>query len=595
MNGEITHLCEFGKFRLDTQKKTLWHDGISVPMPLKELELLCVLIENRGELVTKEELLNKVWEDSFVEESNLSRHIYLLRQTFKEFGENEDLIQNIARRGYRFTGDVCEAINGEVILEKYTVTRTQIEIQENKDRKNKLRSDVFLSTRYRLAASLAGLLLVFVGIIAFWNYRNSGVGTSASEIKSIAVLPLKALSENPDDKALSLGFADALVTSLGTVNEVHVVSANAVNRHADMQKEPVEIGKDLGVDSVLDGTLQRANGKLRVTLRLIRMSDGMQIWSSSFDESESEIFKLQDTMAAETAQSLKWNLSAEDRRNIAKRYTENRDAYQAYLRGRFFFDKRNSENYEKAINEFERAVSLDPGYALAYTGLADVYALQAINNSGEARDALYEKARAKASKALQLDETLAEAHTSMGWIHRIHDWNWESSEKQFKRAIELNPNYANAHQWYALLLTTLGRSEEAHAEIAKAVALEPYSTVIFQNYFAVRLYSREYDLLPGIVQRAATLEPDANNIAKNLSMVYFRQGEYSKVIEIGEDYLAKTGNKNGDNSIITILAAAYVRTGQETKARRRYPRHVGRNSMFAPGSFLLGFAGNDDA
>ena len=224
MNREIPHLCEFGKFRLDTQKKTLWHDGKSVSMPLKEIELLCVLVGNRGELVTKDELLNKVWEDSFVEESNLSRHIYLLRKTFKEFGANEDLIQNVPRRGYRFTGDVCDAVNGEVILEKHTSTRTLIEIQEDSleepiaqapEEKRRTLTGFALSPRLILSISAVAAALLG-GIYFFRNYPKSQNNVSASEIRSLAVLPFKTINAGSEREHQGLGLADVLITRLKT-------------------------------------------------------------------------------------------------------------------------------------------------------------------------------------------------------------------------------------------------------------------------------------------------------------------------------------------------------------------------------------------
>jgi Tfp pilus assembly protein PilF len=249
-------------------------------------------------------------------------------------------------------------------------------------------------------------------------------------------------------------------------------------------QDPAQLGKELSVDSVLDGTLQRANGKLRVTLRLIRSSDGVQIWSGSFDESEDEIFKLQDAMARQTASALAREARA------GKHSTENRDAYHAYLRGRFFFDKRDSENYAKAIDEFNLAVKFDPNYTLAYAGLADVYAMQANISADDRkrRDELYERSRTMASKALSIDETCAEAHTSLAWIMRVHDWNWEGSEREFKRAIELDPNYANARQWYSFLLLGLGRMDEALVQMEKALELEPLSRIILNNSFSVRNY-----------------------------------------------------------------------------------------------------------
>ncbi len=560
MDGDNRFLKEFGKFKLDTARKVLWHDRATVAMPLKELELLCLLVENQGKLVTKDELLEKVWADSFVGESNLSRHIYLLRKTLKDFDAGHDLIENVPRRGYRFTGEVRDVLGDEIIIERHSVSETLIEIKEETKKNSKLALPK-LSTSLFLLFSFSVLLL---GGFAFWK---SSPKSSPAKIQSIAVLPLKSTNESADDRALSLGFADALITNLGKLNSVKVISSVSVKRFADLPKEPPEIGKDLNVDSVLDGTFQRANGKLRVTLRLFRVSDGAQIWSESFDESESEIFKLEDAMARGAAQSLKINLSDDEQRQFAKRYTENRDAYEAYLRGRFFSDRRNAENYEKAIAEFEKAVRLDPNYALAYSGLADVFALQAVENKGERRDALYEKARVNAIKALQLDETLAEAHTSLGWIKRTHDWDWQGAEREFKRAIELNPNYVNAHQWYGFLLIALGRSDEALAELKKAREIDPLSKSVLINYLAVLTFRRESSETPAVIQQIIDLDDDKPTTQRLLSIDYLQRGDFAKVIETGNENISSDGTKNISSIRTANMVVAYARLGQDDKAR----------------------------
>src|SRR5258706_5094114 len=392
MTNGHSSLREFGNCRLDIKKKLLWVDDRPVQVPLKVIELLSVLVEGRGSVLTKDEIWHDVWKDSFVEETNLAHNIYLLRKALAELG-HEGLIETVPRRGYRFSGEVHEIPDDEIILQRHALTTTTIEFQESKAPASSVRIMPSVMARVidrRGAFALAVIAFVaLLGSAAIWRFQSSFARNEAADIKSIAVLPLKSLNESADDNLLSRGLGDALITSLGSVNKVRVVSTNAVSRYNDPQKEPFEIGRDLAVDAVLDGTFQKANGKLRVTLRLIRTIDGAQIWGRSFDESETEVFKLQDTIAAETGRSLKWNLSDQEQRRIAKRYTENREAYQAYLRGRFFFDKRTYENYDKAIVEFEQAIKIDPNYALAFTGLADVYALQAnASDSVEIRDTL---------------------------------------------------------------------------------------------------------------------------------------------------------------------------------------------------------------
>ena len=547
----------------------MWAGDKPIDLPLKAIELLCVLVEGRGSLLTKDQIWHDVWKDAFVEETNLTHNIYLLRKALKDLGHG-GLIETVARRGYRFSGEVFELPDDRIVLKRHALTRTTVEIEDPEASLLSVRPMSRVKARIvdrRVAIALASITLAaLLGGAVIWRLQSSHAHPGAAEIRSIAVLPLRSLGESADDNLLSRGFADALITSLGSVNKVRVISTSAVTRNTDLQKEPFEIGRDLSVDSVLDGTFQKANGKLRVTLRLIRTSDGAQIWNRSFDESETEIFKLQDAIAVETARSLKWNLSDEEQRKIAKRYTDDREAYEAYLRGRFFFDKRTGESYEKAIGEFEQAIRLDPNYALALTGLADVYALQANGtDSTEQRNALYERSRATAIKALQLDETLAEGHTTLGWIKRTHDWDWAGSEAEFKRAIELNPNYANAHQWYALLLTTLGRPDEASKEIQVAHDLEPLSIIILQNYFSVAVYCRrDFSKAAYVGEQIKSLQQDEKARARSLTYIFGKAGDHSKVLELGEAYLAN--NEDAPSYMKVPLAIAYARTGQAAKA-----------------------------
>jgi DNA-binding winged helix-turn-helix (wHTH) protein/TolB-like protein/Flp pilus assembly protein TadD len=564
MSSEKKQIREFGKLRLDVDKKVLWHAGQPVSLPLKEIELLCALTENVGEVVTKDELLEKIWAESFVEEGNLSRHIYLLRKTLKDLGESDELIQTVPRRGYRFAGEVRELHPGELVIEKHTLTQTLIEEVTAGDDSTPQKA-LSSSTRFRLPAKILipaalALAIIAAGVILLQRIRTNAGNPPA--IRSIAVLPLKSLSDRPDDRALSLGFADALLTSLGRISEVRLISVSGGDSLGDLRSDPSEIGKKLDADCVFDGTLQRANGKIRVTLRLIRTRDGRQLWNGLFDENENEVFRLEDAMAVKAAESLALDALPVN----AKRPTENRDAYEAYLRGRFFFDKRTPENYDKAVAEFERAIGLDPNYVLAYSGLADVYALKANDRSGEERDALYEKARATALKALDLDEGSAEAHTSLGWIKRIHDWDWAGSEREFKRALVLNPRYVNAHQWYALLLITLSRPDEALAEIEKARELEPLSTVVLLNYFSVRQYRREKDLLLPLAERVVSLDNSPSTRARLFPLAYSRANEHAKVIELVETLLSN-GDYAAPTYLTSNLALAYSNTGQESKAR----------------------------
>jgi DNA-binding winged helix-turn-helix (wHTH) protein/TolB-like protein/tetratricopeptide (TPR) repeat protein len=567
---------EFGEFRLDAEKHRLLRGDEIVALTPRAVETLRVLIERPGVLVERAALLNAVWHDVAVEDGNLSVTIFMIRKALGEDTNGRKFIETVPRLGYKFVAEV------RVVVESVP---SRVVAAQSVDAD----SPLVPASRNRLTAGIAAAAAVIVAVVAIAYARSWKAPARAGngDVKSIAVLPFKALGDTSDDTALSLGFADALMTSLGGVRDVRVFSTPAMNRDSNVRQTPSDIGKDLGVDAVLDGTLQRANGLLRVTLRLIRTSDGSQIWSHSFDEAGNEVFKLQDAMASQTAESLKWNLTAEERRRMGKRYTDNREAYQAYLLGRLFFDRRQPEGYEKAIVEFERAIALDPKYALAFTGMADVYALQANIRTGEERDALYEKSRTTATKALELDEGLAEAHTSLGWVKRVHDWDWAGSETEFKRALALNPNNVNAHQWYALLLTTIGRTDEALREIERARELEPLSGVVLLNYFSVRQYRRESAQLPALAEQIARLVNSQAVSTRVRAIAYGRAGNHAKVIEIGDAHRSRNEGKIIADSLATQLALAYSRTRQESKVREMLDYLRGRARTESRAGYLL--------
>ena len=350
---------EFGEFRLDAEKHRLLREGEIVAVTPKAVETLTLLIQQRGRLVERDDLMNSVWRDANVEPGNLDVTISKLRRALGENSNGQKYIETVPRLGYKFVADVREVVEEvpALVVEKQTSGRIVIDEEITLDGKS-IAGRLLPASSRRLAgmAAVAATVILTAGVLAYFQpWKRNAANSGAANIKSIAVLPLKSFGEGSDDKPLRLGFADALITSLGKINEVRVVSINSVSRYADLQKEPRDIGQDLGVDGVFDGTLQRANGKLRVTLRLIRTSDGQQMWTGSFDESESEIFRLQDAMAAQTAQALALNLRPKDQ----KRHTQSQDAYQAYLRGRFFFDKRTTENYERqSLNSNEPSASI---------------------------------------------------------------------------------------------------------------------------------------------------------------------------------------------------------------------------------------------
>jgi TolB-like protein len=266
-------------------------------------------------------------------------------------------------------------------------------------------------------------------------------------VNSIAVLPFKPLGTEGSDEVLGLGMADALITKLSNLRKIVVRPTSAVLKYTGPGHDPLAVGRELSVDSVLDGKIQKLGDRVRVTVQLVRVRDGLPLWAEKFDEQFTSIFAVEDSISEQVTKALVLKLTGEEKKQLSKHYTESPEAYQLYLKGRYFWNKRAAEDLEKSIKFFEQAIGKDPNYALAYAGLADAYSVLA-NTPLPQRDAM-SKAKAAAMKALELDDTLAEAHTSLALVKMSYDWDWPGAEREFKRALELNPNYATAHHWYA--------------------------------------------------------------------------------------------------------------------------------------------------
>jgi DNA-binding winged helix-turn-helix (wHTH) protein/TolB-like protein len=468
INGD-SQLREFGKFRLDVKKRVLWREDQPVNLPLKEIELLCVLTEHSGQVVTKDEILDRVWADSFVEESNLSRHIYLLRKTLKEYGESEDLIQTVPRRGYRFTGKVHDTANTDFVIEKHTSTRTLIEIQEDTEEPRALPGTA-LNSRRLVALCAAGALLL-AGVVFLWNYLS--VPAAASEIKSIAVLPVRSFSGSTDDEELRMRITDALITRLGNLDRVAVRPTSAVLPFARSEQDGLEIGKKLQVDAIVDSRIQQEGGRLRVTMQLVRVADGEHLWSGQFDGRADQILDLQDKISARVSRSL--DAAVSDPEEFAKRPTENAEAYEAYLKGRYFWNRRDEPSLRKAVEYFTQASTLDPNFSEAFTGLADTQHLL-FNYNIDVRPAIIAEAKQNLRRALELKPGSPDALITLGTIEMGYDWDWRKAEETLNKAVAAAPNSPTAHMRYGALLVRIRRFDDAEAEFEKQIELDPLST-----------------------------------------------------------------------------------------------------------------------
>jgi serine/threonine-protein kinase len=402
-----------------------------------------------------------------------------------------------------------------------------------------------------------------IGVIALYYLWPSPTSTvPAAPVRSIAVLPFKPLVADRRDESLEMGMTDTLITKLSNISEVSVRPLGSVRRYGGLEQDPLAAGRQLGVEAVLDGTIQRSGDSVRVTARLIRISDGKQLWEGRFDLRFNGIFSLQDAISEKVAAALKPSLTGEEEKRLAKHYTDNVEAYQLYMRGRHHALKRTLPETEKAISYFQQAITLDPSYALAYAGLADAHisALAADVPPSE----FLPQARAAAQRAVEIDDTLAAAHAELGFVSFWWDWDWAASETQLKRALELEPNNADAHLFYAHLLSNTGRHEEALAEAKRARELDPLNLRInaLEGQFLIHA-GRTDEALTRLLE-TLEIEPDYFLARLYASSAYIEKGMYSEAVSEARRAREISGAKSSYSA--AFLGYALAKAGKENEA-----------------------------
>ncbi len=503
MSRPSKHLHEFGPFRLNAKERLLLNEGEIVPLTPKAFDMLLALVENSGHLLEKNELMQRLWPDSFVEEGSLAQNISLLRKALGE-SESQKFIETVPRRGYRFVASVRE-LGGDA--------------DQIRDR----------------------------------------------TIKSMAVLPFKSLGVDDGDEYLGIGIAETLTTRLSSQKLLTVRPTSAVLKYASPEKDTVVAGRELAVDSVLEGSIRRLGKRIRVTARLVSVPDDSVLWADKFDENFTDIFKVEDSISAKVAEALALKLSGEERKRLTKRYTDDAEAYQLYLKGRYFWNKRTEGGFNQGIAQFKQAVEKDSNYALAYAGLADSYIGLTFYNFTAPNETM-PKAKEAAMKALAIDNSLAEAHTSLAHVLMNYDWNWFEAEKEFKLSIELNPDYATAHQWYAIhYLTAMGRPEEALQEMKRALELEPTSLIMNTFMGATFYFAGRYD--EAIEQCRRTIEMDPNFAVAHwhLGLAFEQKSMFEQAVAEFQKVVILSG---GSPLMKAALGFAYAKSGVRNKANK---------------------------
>jgi len=401
----------------------------------------------------------------------------------------------------------------------------------------------------------------FIETVPRRGYRF--VATVRKTIKSIAVLPFKALEIDGNDEYLGIGIAETLTTRLSSLKLLAVRPTSAVLKYASPEKDTVWAGGELEVDTVLEGSIRRLGERIRVTARLVSVPDGSVLWADKFDENFTDIFKVEDSISGKVAEALALKLSGEQQKGLTKRYTDNAEAYQLYLKGRYFWNKRTEDGFNRGISQFKQAVEKDSSYALAYAGMADSYIGLTFYNFAAPNETM-PKAKEAAMNALAIDNALAEAHASLAHVLMNYDWNWSEAEKEFKLSIELNPDYATAHQWYAVhYLTAMGRVDLALQEMKRALVLEPTSLVMNAFMGATLYFAERYD--DAIEQCRRTIEMDPNFAVAHwhLGLAYEQKDMFDEAIA---EFQTATALSGGSLLMKASLGHAYAKANRKDEA-----------------------------
>ncbi len=431
-----------------------------------------------------------------------------------------------------------------------------------------------------------GVLLAVASWLIFFR-------ASSKTIDSLAVLPFVNVSADANTEYLSDGITESIINNLSQLPNLRVMARSTVFRYKGKDADPQKVGQDLHVRAVLTGRLLERGDTLIVQAELVDASQGSQLWGGQYSHKLADLLALQEELSKDISEKLRLRLTGEEKKRLTKRYTENTEAYQLYLKGRYYWNKRTEEGFKKGVEYFQQAIEKDPNYALAYAGLADSYAIAGIPLSPMSPSERMAKAKAAALKALEIDDTIAAAHTSLAFIEHRFDWDWRGAEREFKRAIELNPNYATAHQWYAFFLATMGRMDEAIAEAKLAQQIDPLSLVMNSALGRVYHFARQYDRAIDQFRKTIEMDPNFASAHFDIAASYVEKRMYAEGIAEFQKGLAISGR----NSIyFADLGWAQARAGHIREAMKilNQLEESSRQSYVSPFSFALVYIGLGD-
>jgi TolB-like protein/DNA-binding winged helix-turn-helix (wHTH) protein/Tfp pilus assembly protein PilF len=555
-----------GEWRVAPELNSLERDGHSVHVEPKIMQVLVTLAERPGTVLSKEHILRQVWPETFVSEEVLTRSISELRRVFEDNPREPTYIQTIPKGGYRLLAPVvAEGMDREMIST--------------------------IGWERKGWGLVIAAVIVLLGALSFYFMNRRQHAASRPRISSLAVLPLTNLSGDASQDYFSDGLTDELTTRLAKISALRVISQTSVMQYKGVTKTAPEIARELNVDALLVGSVLRSGDKVRISAQLIEAGSDKNVWTESYERDLRDILALQADVARTVAEEIKIQVTPEESKKVFTARTVNPEAYDSYLKGNYYWEKFTDAGMRKAISYYQQAIDMDPNYALAYVGLADAYHELWDTPPRE----VIPKSRAASEKALQLDEGLAEAHSSLGWVKWIYYWDWAGAEVEFQRALQLNPNYSGAHAMRAEYLDSMGRFAEAAKEREIAKQLNPVEPILYQNSGEHFLYTREFDKAIEQYHKALELDPTFWIAHAGLSQAYALKGLWKESMEHYEESMVLYGNAG----LAAKIKAACAKSGCRSATRviledRRLKRSSGRWISFANDAYFYVMLGEKD-
>jgi TolB-like protein/DNA-binding winged helix-turn-helix (wHTH) protein/Flp pilus assembly protein TadD len=571
--GPPAAALRFGVFEVDLHTGELTKRGMRVRLQEQPFRLLTILLEKPGELVTREELRARLWPQTWVDfDHGVNKAISKIRQALGDSAENPRFVETVAGRGYRFLADVAIVENGrpepvaidlaasaEPVATDLAIRAEPADLRFVEEADTPATSPPRARARvYGLGVALAlTLALVLLGVLHPW-------GRFSPTIRSLAVLPLENLSGDPSQDYFADGLTEELIADLGQIDALRVISRTSAMTYKNARKPMAEIARELNVEAVVEGSVLRSGDRVRITAQLIQTPADKHIWAKSYEGDFRDTLTLQRNVARDIVEQIRATVDRQERAALEKSRPVIPEAYEAYLKGRYFWNKRTADGLKKAIDYFSHAIATDPSYAEAYSGLADSYALSGDWEYGVIPPQYaFSLARAAATEALALDPDLGQARTSLAFALDLYGWEWDAAEKEYERAIKLSPAYATLHLWYAWHLLVTGRTDEGIAELRKAESLDPLSLIIGADLADALCIARRYDESVAESQKVLELDPNFAVAHYELGQTFEQKQMHGEAIAEFQKAIELSGHGGAFDS---NLAYAYAASGRKEDA-----------------------------